>query len=140
MIMGKSKRSDIKNNYQHFKATIGTISEEVDYFGNHKEVLSLNKVHLNTKKNNPVADYAVINKNRATEPLFKLAHKGSTNQVVSFYGKIMDCRHVQLYEGLKFLQNESHCKIGYIKNLNVHYKKRKNKVTLDSGQVIYDKE
>lgn len=27
-----------------------------------------------------------------------------------------------------------------IKNLNVHYKKRKNKVTLDSGQVIYDKE
>ena len=46
--MGKSKRSDIKNNYQHFKATIGTISEEVDYFGNHKEVLSLNKIHLGT--------------------------------------------------------------------------------------------
>ena len=131
--MGKSKRSDIKNNYQHFKATIGTISEEVDYFGNHKEVLSLNKVHLNTKKNNPVADYAVINKNRATEPLFELAHKGSTNQVVSFYGKIMDSRQVQLYNGLKFLQNEFHCKIGYIKNLNIHYKKRKNKVNLASG-------
>ena len=39
-----------KNKYQHFKATIGTISEELDYFGNFKEVLSLNKVYLNTKK------------------------------------------------------------------------------------------
>ena len=138
--MNKNKRSGSKNNYKHFKATVGAISEEVDYFGNCKEVLSLNKVHLNTKKNNLVADYAVINKNKATETLFELAHKGPTNQIVSFYGKIMDCRQVQLYDGLKFLQNEYHCKIGYIKNLNVHYKKRKNKVTLDSGQVIYDKE
>jgi len=74
--MSKNKRSDKKNNYQHFKATIGAISEEVDYFGNYKEVLSLNKVYLNTKKNNPIADYAVINKNKATETLFELAHKG----------------------------------------------------------------
>ena len=138
--MNKNKRSGNKNNYQHFKSTIGAISEEVDYFGNCKEVLSLNKVHLNTKKNNPIADYAVINKNKATETLFELAHKGSINQVVSFYGKIMDCRQVQLYDGLKFLQNEYHCKIGYIKNLNIHHKKRKNKVNLASGHVIYDKE
>jgi len=34
--MSKNKRSDSKNNYQHFKATIGSISEEVDYFGNCK--------------------------------------------------------------------------------------------------------
>ena len=59
--------------------------------------------------------------------------KVQQNQVISFYGKIMDCRQVQLYDGLKFLQNESHCKIGYIKNLNIHYKKRKNKVNLASG-------
>ena len=137
--MNKNKRSGNKNNYQHFKATVGAIGEEVDYFGNCKEVLSLNKVHLNTKKNNPVADYAVINKNKATETLFELAHKGPTNQIVSFYGKIMDCRQVQLYDGLKFLQNESHCKIGYIKNLNIHHKKRKNKVKLVIGHVIYDK-
>ena len=136
--MNKNKRSGSKNNYQHFKATVGAISEEVDYFGNCKEVLS--KVHLNTKKNNPIADYAVINKNKATETLFEIAQKGLENQAVSFDGKITDCRQVQLYDGLKFLQNEYHCKIGYIKNLNVHYKKRKNKVTLDSGQVIYDKE
>mgnify|MGYP003348031837 CR=1 FL=1 len=123
--MNKKKTHNVKSNYQNFKATIGTISEELDYFGNLKEVLSLNIIHLNTKKNNFVADYAVINKNRATEPLFELAHKGSTNQVVSFYGKIMDCRHVQLYDGLKFLQNESHCKIGYIKNLNINRKKIK---------------
>ena len=114
-----------KNKYQHFKATIGTISEELDYFGNFKEVLSLNKVYLNTKKNNPVADYAIINRNKATETLFELAHKGLTSQAVSFDGKILDCRQVQLYEGLKFLQNESHCKIGYIKNLNIHHKKIK---------------
>jgi hypothetical protein len=123
--MSKNKRCDSKNNYQHFKATIGAISEEVDYFGNCKEVLSLNKVHLNTKKNNPIADYALINKNKATETLFDIAHKGPTNQIVSFYGKIMDCRQVQLYDGLKFLQSESHCKIGYIKNLNIHRKKIK---------------
>ena len=30
--------------------------------------------------------------------------------------------------------------LGYIKNLNIHHKKRKNKVNLASGQVIYDKE
>ncbi len=73
--MSKNKRSDKKNNYQYFKANIGAISEEVDYFSNYKEVLSLNKVYLNTKKNNPIADYAVINKNKATETLFELAHK-----------------------------------------------------------------
>ena len=128
--MNKNKRSGNKNNYQHFKATVGAISEEVDYFGNCKEVLSLNKVHLNTKKNNPIADYAVINKNKATETLFEIAQKGLENQAVSFDGKITDCRHVQLYDGMKFLHNESHCKIGYIKNINIHYKK--SKVTLIS--------
>jgi len=138
--MSTHPSKSIENNYKHFKAVIGVLSEELDYLGMPKEVLSLNKVHLNTKKNNPVADYAVINKNKATETLFELAYKGSTNQIVSFYGKIMDCRQVQLYDGLKFLQNESHCKIGYIKNLNIHHKKRKNKVNLASGHVIYDKE
>ena len=123
--MNKKKSNSVKSNYQHFKATIGAISEEVDYFGNHKEVLSLNKVHLNTKKNHPVADYAIINRNKATETLFELAQKGLSNQAVSFDGKIMDCRHVQLYDGMKFLHNESQYKIGYIKNINIHYKKRK---------------
>lgn len=123
--MNKNKRSGSKNNYKHFKATVGAISEEVDYFGNCKEVLSLNKVHLNTKKNNPIADYAVINKNKATETLFEIAQKGLENQAVLFDGKITDCRQVQLYDGMKFLHNESHCKIGYIKNINIHYKKIK---------------
>ena len=100
--MNKNKRSGSKNNYQHFKATVGAISEEVDYFGNCKEVLSLNKVYLNTKKNNPIADYAVINKNKATETLFEIAQKGLENQAVSFDGKITDCRHIQLYDGMKF--------------------------------------
>jgi hypothetical protein len=59
------------------------------------------------------------------ETLFKLAQKGLENQAVSFDGKITDCRHVQLYDGMKFLHNESHCKIGYIKNINIHYKKIK---------------
>ena len=71
--MSKNKRSDKKNNYQHFKATIGAISEEVDYFGNHKEVLSLGKVYLKTGGAKPVADYAIINRNKATETLFELA-------------------------------------------------------------------
>jgi hypothetical protein len=131
--MNKKKTSSVKSDYQHFKATIGTISEELDYFGNLKETLLLDKVYLKTRGNKPVADYAVINKNKATETLFELAQRGLANQAVSFDGKIMDCRHVQLYDGLKFLQNESQCKIGYIKNINIHYKKKKivkNKVTI----------
>jgi hypothetical protein len=115
----------ISKQHKHFKAIIGTISEELDYFGNFKEVLSLDKVYLKTRGDKPVADYAIINRNKATETLFELAQKGSANQVVSFDGKITDCRHVQLYDGLKFLYNESHCKIGYIKNINIHYKKIK---------------
>jgi hypothetical protein len=50
--MSKNKSNNIKNNYQHFKATIGTISEELDYFGNFKEVLSLDKVYLKTRGDN----------------------------------------------------------------------------------------
>ena len=123
--MSKKKTNNVKNNYQHFKATIGTISAELDYFGNFKKVLSLDKVYLKTRGDKPVVDYAVINRNKATETLFELAQKGLANQVVSFDGKITDCRHVQLYDGMKFLHNESHCKIGYIKNINIHYKKIK---------------
>ena len=123
--MSKKKTNNVKSNYQHFKATIGTISEELDYFGNFKEVLSLDKVYLKTRGDKPVVDYAIINRNKATETLFEIAQKGLVNQIVSFDGKIMDCRHVQLYEGMKFLHNESHCKIGYIKNINIHYKKIK---------------
>ena len=123
--MNKKKTHNVKSNYQNFKATIGTISEELDYFGNLKEVLSLDKVYLKTRGDKPVADFAIINRNKATETLFELAQKGLANQTISFDGKIMDCRHVQLYDGLKFLQNESHCKIGYIKNLNINRKKIK---------------
>ena len=123
--MSKKKTNNVKNNYQHFKATIGTISEELDYFGNFKEVLSLDKVYLKTRGDKPVADYAIINRNKASETLFELAQKGLVNHAVSFDGKILDCRNVQLYEGMKFLHNESHCKIGYIKNINIHYKKIK---------------
>ena len=136
--MNKKKTHNVKSNYQNFKATIGTINEELDYFGNLKEVLSLDKVYLKTRGDKPVVDYAVINRNKATETLFELAQKGLANQVVSFDGKILDCSHVQLYEGMKILHNESHCKIGYIKNINIHYK-NKSKVTVINRKVIYDK-
>lgn len=55
--MSKKKTNNVKNNYQHFKATIGTISEELDYFGNFKEVLSLDKLYLKTR-----GDVATINR------------------------------------------------------------------------------
>ena len=121
-----SPRNSIKNNYKHFKAIIGTVSEEVDYFGESKAVLSLHKVYLKTKGDKPVADYVIINKSKVTESLFEIARQGLINQAISFYGKILDYKEVQLYEGMKFLQNESHCKIGYIKNLNIHFEKKKN--------------
>jgi hypothetical protein len=121
-----SPRNSIKNNYKHFKAIIGTVSEEVDYFGESKAVLSLHKVYLKTKGDKPVADYVIINKSKVTESLFEIARQGLINQAISFYGKILDYKEVQLYEGMKFLQNESHCKIGYIKNLNIHFEKKKS--------------
>jgi hypothetical protein len=113
----------IKNNYKHFKAIIGTVSEELDYFGESKAVLSLHKVYLKTKSDKPVADYVLINKNKSTESLFVIAHQGVVNQEISFYGKILDYKEVQLYDGMKFLQNESHCKIGYIKKVRIGLKK-----------------
>ena len=119
----------IKNNYKHFRAVIGTVSEELDYFGESKAVLSLHKVYLKTKGDKPVADYVIINKSKVTESLFEIARQGLINQEISFYGKILDYEEVQLYAGIKFLQNESHCKIGYIKNLNIHFEKRKNKAS-----------
>lgn len=119
----------IKNNYKHFRAVIGTVSEELDYFGESKAVLSLHKVYLKTKGDKPVADYVIINKSKVTESLFEIARQGLINQEISFYGKILDYKEVQLYAGIKFLQNESHCKIGYIKNLNIHFEKRKNKAS-----------
>lgn len=121
-----SPRNSIKNNYKHFKAIIGTVSEEVDYFGESKAVLSLHKVYLKTKGDKPVADYVIINKSKVTESLFEIARQGLINQAISFYGKVLDYKEVQLYEGMKFLQNESHCKIGYIKNLNIHFEKKKS--------------
>jgi hypothetical protein len=114
----------IKNNYKHFKAIIGTVSEELDYFGESKAVLSLHKVYLKTKSDKPVADYVNINKSKVTESLFEIARQGLINQAISFYGKILDYKEVQLYEGMKFLQNESHCKIGYIKKVRIGFKNK----------------
>jgi hypothetical protein len=116
----------IKNNYKHFRAVIGIVSEELDYFGESKAVLSLHKVYLKTRGDKPVADYVIINKSKVTESLFEIARQGLINQEISFYGKILDYREVQLYEGMNFLQNESHCKIGYIKNLNIYFEKKKS--------------
>lgn len=87
-------------------------------------MLSLHKVYLKTRGDKPVADYVLINKSKATESLFEIAHQGIINQEISFYGKILDFKEVQLYDGIKFLHNESHCKIGYIKNLNIHSEKK----------------
>lgn len=115
----------ISKQHKHFKAVVGTISEEFDYFGESKAVLSLHKVYLKARGDKPIADYVLINKNKATECLFEIANQGLINQEISFYGKILDYKEVQLYEGSKFLQNESHCKIGYIKNLNIHFEKKK---------------
>ncbi len=122
--MSVNPSKSIKNNYKHFKAVIGTLSEELDYFRESKAVLSLHKVYLKTRGDKPVADYVLINKSKATESLFEIAHQGLINQEISFYGKILDFKEVQLYDGIKFLHNESHCKIGYIKNLNIHSEKK----------------
>lgn len=116
----------IKNDYKYFKAVIGVLSKEFDYFGRPKEVLSLNKVSQITKGNKPIADYIMIDKNKTTECLFEIARQGLINQAISFYGKILDYREVQLYDGMSLLQNESYCKIGYIKNLRIGFELRKN--------------
>jgi hypothetical protein len=120
--MSVNSSKSIKNDYKYFKAIIGTISEEIDYLGMPKEVLSLRNVYLMNKGSKPVVDYVLINKNKSTESLFDIAHQGVVNQEISFYGKILDQKEVKLYEGMNFLKNESHCKIGFIKNLTIHFK------------------
>ena len=57
----------IKKEHKYFKAIIGIITKEFDYFGRPKEVLSLNKVFQITKGNKTVADCIVIDKNKTTE-------------------------------------------------------------------------
>ena len=123
--MSTHPSKSIENNYKHFKAVIGVLSEELDYLGMPKEVLSLNEVCLASKGGKPIADYVIINKSKATECLFEIARQGQINQKISFYGKILDYKESQLYDGMKFLQTESHCKIGYIKNLNIHFEAEK---------------
>jgi hypothetical protein len=95
--------------------------------GRPKEVLSLSKVFQITKGNKPVADYIMIDKNKTTECLFEIARQGLINQAISFYGKILDYKEVQLYDGMSLLQNESYCKIGYIKNLRIGFEKKGKK-------------
>lgn len=114
----------IKNDYKYFKAVIGVLSKEFDYFGRPKEVLSLSKVSQITKGNKPVADYIMIDKNKTTECLFEIARQGLINQAISFYGKILDYKEVQLYDGMSLLRDESYCKIGYIKNLRIGFEKK----------------
>ena len=113
----------VKNDYKYFKAVIGVLSKEFDYFGRPKEVLSLNKVSQITKGNKPIADYIMIDKNKTTECLFEIARQGLINQAISFYGKILDYKEVQLYDGMSLLRDEPYCKIGYIKNLRLHFRK-----------------
>jgi hypothetical protein len=117
----------IKNDYKYFKAVIGVLSKEFDYLGRQKEVLSLSKVSQITKGNKPVADYIMIDKNKTTECLFEIARQGLINQAISFYGKILDYKEVQLYDGMSLLQNKSYCKIGYIKNLRIGFEKKGKK-------------
>ncbi len=117
----------VKSDYKYFKAVVGVLSKELDYLGRPKEVLSLNKVSQITKGNKPVADYIMIDKNKTTECLFEIARQGLINQAISFYGKILDYKEVKLYNGMSFLQDESYCKIGHIKNLKIHFKKKEKK-------------
>lgn len=120
----------VKSNYKYFKAVIGVLSKELDYFGRPKEVLSLDKVSQITKGNKPIADCIVIDKNKTTECLFEIARQGLINQAISFYGKILDYKEVQLYDGMNFLHDESYCKIGHIKNLKIHFEKQRKKRAL----------
>jgi hypothetical protein len=120
----------VKSDYKYFKAVIGVLSKELDYFGRPKEVLSLSKVSQITKGNKPVADYIMIDKNKTTECLFEIARQGLINQAISFYGKILDYKEVKIYDGMNLLQDESHCKIGHIKNLKIHFEKKEKHLQL----------
>lgn len=122
--MDVNQNKAIKNDYKYFKGVIGVLSKELDYFGRQKEVLLLEKVFQIAKGNKPVADCIVIDKNKTTECLFEIARQGLINQVISFYGKILDYKEVKIYDGMNLLKDESHCKIGHIKNLNIHFEKK----------------
>lgn len=126
--MNRSK--SIKNDYQYFKAVIGRISEEVDLFGNFKEVLSLEKVCLEGREQKAIADSVLINRNKSSECLFEIAKEGVRDQEITFYGKILEYKEVVLYEGMKFLRTETHCRIGYIKEITIHFGKKRSKGSL----------
>ena len=125
--MSVHPNKSVKSDYKYFKAVVGVLSKELDYFGRPKEVLSLDKVSQITKGNKTVADCIVVDKNKTTECLFEIARQGLINQAISFYGKILDYKEVKIYNGMSLLQDESYCKIGHIKNLKIHFEKRGKK-------------
>jgi hypothetical protein len=96
---------------------------DTNHFGLSEEKLSLKKVSFANFRSLPIADHIYIGKTQATEPLFDIARQGLTNQEVSFYGRILEYNEgVQIYDGLNSLREDVHCKIGYIKDVTIHFK------------------
>ncbi len=108
---------------RHFKAIVGTITLETNPFGLSEEKLSLKKVSFANSRGKVIANHIYIGKTQATEPLFDIARQGLTNQEVSFYGRILEYKEgVQIYDGLNSIREDVHCKIGYIKDVTIHFK------------------
>jgi hypothetical protein len=119
----KKELEQYEKGTRHFKAIVGTITLDTNHFGLSEEKLSLKKVSFANFRSLPIADHIYIGKTQATEPLFDIARQGLTNQEVSFYGRILEYNEgVQIYDGLNSLREDVHCKIGYIKDVTIHFK------------------
>jgi hypothetical protein len=119
----KKELEQYEKGTRHFKAIVGTITLDTNHFGLSEEKLSLKKVSFANFRSLHIADHIYIGKTQATEPLFDIARQGLTNQEVSFYGRILEYNEgVQIYDGLNSLREDVHCKIGYIKDVTIHFK------------------
>ncbi|MCA9386367.1 hypothetical protein KC717_07015 [Candidatus Dojkabacteria bacterium] len=119
--MQKIERKIIDNNLQYFKGTIGKIVNEIDFRGASHEMLMITNVYKQKTPKKQFADYALVNRNKTTEFLFELASNTSAKEIVNFQAKVIEYRNVQLYDGMNFMHHESYCKLGYLKDLHVHF-------------------
>lgn len=119
--MSKLERKILVNNPQYFKGTIGKIVNEIDFKGVPHVMLMITNVVKKTSSRKKFADYALVNKDKTTEFLFELVSSNETKQTVDFQAKVIEYRNVQLYDGMQFMHHESYCKLGFIKDIHVHF-------------------
>lgn len=107
---------------QIFTAVIGRIRIKNNYYGLPEETLMLH--NLKNVEGQILTDHIWINKSKNTAILFDIASQGLKNQIVNFSGRITQYSKTDIYDGMNFHSKKIDYKIGYIKDVLVHFENK----------------